>query len=123
MVNDYFSTFNSQLTIVNCQLLIFYFTDFRHGDVLESLSVVLPHLEAQVGQHPLAFQEVAQRVVAQQGGRVLVGIPSAQLLQDDLAFVQIARLGFLALHGEAFAAFHYFQNLLHVHSLFFGFRQ
>ena len=91
--------------------------DVRHEDVLVVASLILVDREAEADGHQLVLGEAAGGRVAQHRASVLVGVLTAQLLQQDVAFLHLSRLALLTLHSEGLALLHHSHDFC-FHTLF-----
>ena len=81
--------------------------DVRHEDVLVMAALILVDREAEADGHQLVPGEAAGGRVAQHRAGILVGVLSAELLQQDVALLHLSRLALLTLHSEGLALLHY----------------
>ena len=95
--------------------------DVRHEDVLIVASLILVDREAEADGHQLVLGEAAGGRIAQHRAGVLVGVLPAELLQQDVALVNLSRLALLTLHSEGLALLHYTHNLCFHRALTFLF--
>ena len=81
--------------------------DVRYEDVLVMAALILVDREAEADGHQFVLGEAAGSRVAQHRTGVLVGVLPAQLLQQDVALLHLARLALLTLHSEGLALLHH----------------
>ena len=81
--------------------------DVRYEDVLVVASLILVDRETEADGHQLVLGEAAGGRVAQHRTGVLVGVLTAQLLQQDVALLHLSRLALLTLHSEGLALLHH----------------
>ena len=91
--------------------------DVRHEDVLIVTALILVDREAEANSHQLVLGEAAGGRVTQHRTGVLVGVLSAELLQQDVALLHLSRLALLTLHSEGLALLHYSHNFCFHNSL------
>ena len=91
--------------------------DVRHEDVLIVASLILVDREAEADGHQLVLGEAAGGRVAQHRAGILVGVLTAQLLQQDVALFHLSRLALLTLHSEGLVLLYYSHNLSFHNSL------
>ena len=81
--------------------------DVRYEDVLIVASLILVDREAEADGYQFVPGEAAGGRIAQHRAGILVGVLTAQLLQQDVAFLHLSRLALLTLHSEGLALLHY----------------
>ena len=81
--------------------------DVRHEDVLIVTALILVDREAEANGHQLVLGETAGGRIAQHCAGILVGVLPTELLQQDVALVNLSRLALLTLHSEGLALLHY----------------
>ena len=81
--------------------------DVRHEDVLVVAPLILVDREAEADGHQFVPGEAAGGRIAQHCAGILVGVLPTELLQQDVALVNLSRLALLTLHSEGLALLHY----------------
>ena len=84
--------------------------DVHYEDVLVVASLILVDREAEADCHQFVRGEAAGSRVAQHRASVLVGVFSAELLQQDVALLHLSAIALLTLHSEGLALLHHSHN-------------
>ena len=92
-------------------LLLFYFFNVRHQNILINLTIVLMGSKTERNSHQIARIEFALSRIPQHCRSVLVLILAAHLLENDVTFHHLSVLTFLTLHSEGLALLHHSHDL------------